>query len=422
MPTDSLVDSDKAKSSNVEFALTVSGSSSDFSIKENEFLAELKDTGKESSVDSDAGSNIKEHSFLSSAEIIDSPDKRERLEKDSKKDTGSDCSEVEDSLKNLAINSENLESMIETDCCAASVLEKEQLAREDSIKADTSVKKTKIDVVSDDIGDSDNEIVQSSQNSKDVAICDNELTFEDNHFKTCDNIDAVGGNETLSPEVQAVSEFDAVSELGAIPELVAADDVNSCEESGEQLVDKFQNDAESNEQESILSVYTQEETNADNGIASVKDVEEMIGINIESDNGKDSIPEHSFPNEQDSNASPMKRDENDDDAEDIIDHSFLANESALTDLLESSQTAENETEVNDSVADKDSKDSVNKDTSAAIDNESGSGSESDIELESPDSSPVRKRKFERPESPENAEYEFVFSVASLTDGKVGLTF
>ena len=175
----------------------------------------------------------------------------------------------------------------------------------------------------------------------------------------------------------------------------------------------------------ILSVYTQEENDTGNRTDSsatvndsVKEVSEVNVRDIESDNGTSYIPEHSFLNEE-VNSAKVERDENSGDAEDIIDHSFLADESALMDLLESSQDVDNESKETDNVTHKDSKELANKDAGAAMDSESGSESESDMEQESPDSSPVRRRKFERPESPENAEYDFIFSVNSLTDGKVG---
>ena len=457
--TDSIAESEKDNGSNVEFALTVSGSSSDFSIKENEFLAECKDNSKESSVESESGSNIKEHSFLSSAEVIGSPEKKCGSHESAKRDEEDACSEVEKRLENLdtSIKSDNVGNVIETDH-SVSDAEKEECVTETDIQTDNSVRENEIHV-SDDIGKCDNEIVERLQDGDSVTACDQELPFKDNHFEACVNTDVV----TKQNEIGAVSEIGAISELGVV------DNVNSCEESVDQQVNNAKDDLECNEEANILSVYTQEENdrekteslavvgdsvnevsetnNSDVGSEGDKAIipeqtQEEIGAesrtessaivkdsvmetseinieNIESDTDKGIIPEHSFLNEEDSSAKE-ERDENIDedinDEADIIDHSFLTDESVLTDLLENSQVAEKECERTDNG---DSKDHAHKRAKAEIDSESVSGSESDMELESPDSSPVRRRKFERPNSPENAEYNFVFSVESLTDGKVG---
>ena len=456
--TDSIADSEKDNGSNVEFALTVSGSSSDFSIKENEFLAECKDNSKESSVESESGSNIKEHSFLSSAEVIGSPEKKCGSHESAKKDGEDACSEVEKRLENLDIKSDNIDNVIETDR-SVSGAEKEECVTETDIQTDNSVRENGIHV-SDDIRKRDSEIMERLQDGDSVTTCDNELSFKDNHFKSCVNTDVV----TKQDEIGAVSDIGAISELGAV------DNVDLWEKSGVQHVDNDNNDSECNEEANILSVYTQEEndrenktvrsavvensvnemsetnnrdvgsdsdkaiitehTQEENGAESrtessaiikdsVMESSEINMENIENDTDKGIIPEHSFLNEEDSSAKE-ERDENIDDdindEADIIDHSFLTDESVLTDLLENSQVVEKECERTDNG---DSKDRAHKRAKAEIDSESVSGSESDMELESPDSSPVRRRKFERPKSPENAEYNFVFSVESLTDGKVG---
>ena len=249
MSTDSITESEKVNVSNVEFALTVSGSSSDFGIKENEFLAECKDTGKESSVESDAGSNIKEHSFLSSAEVISSPDKKERLFKNTKKDESSDSSEMEEGLMKLNVKSDNITNVIETEHSEPDT-EKEEHVTEYNMETDTSVRENENNV-SDDIGKRDKEIVEGLQGGDEKTACDNELSFENNHFEACDNSDMVTRQDEFGAgsEVGAVSKVDAVSEVGAISELGAVGNVNTCEESGDKQVDNDHNDSECNEQE-----------------------------------------------------------------------------------------------------------------------------------------------------------------------------
>lgn len=358
-----LISSEKDKSSNVETVLTSSGTSSEFGIKENELLAKCKDISIDLTEDSDAGIKIKGHSFLSSGEISVDVNDQERLEVNAMEDT---CSDFSEPKEKLSVDVSDLESVIES---RTSVLVSKTAGLDAFKENDSGLCADELVRSNEAVKDSKAE-VRTNDRSK---VCDTQLEDNDNVSTEEQNL-RLNSSQAFEPS-----------------------DVASCKETTEQP----SNDPESSDLENILTVHTQddtdsmfEKTNADADISSSETGQST---------GKEDISVHIFLEEDEI------IDEGDNDVEDIIDHSFLTDDSALMSLLES-------THSEDSFREKEKRNEneiPNKDLNVSG---SRSGSESDRELESPESSPVKK--LERPRSPEDAEYKFIFTVDSLTDGKV----
>ena len=382
---------------------TSGGESSDCGIRENEFFSECVKNNVDTMSDTDNSVKIEEHSFFTNGE-----GKSDKILTQS-----SDSSEIEEGLEKLSIKEsclgelkEDTELISEVTKNGSSHEDTEKSARGGTMGKDCAMLED-LSVDKDDVsGDCFKEEKQES-----VKLIGAETI-------TCDSGVVVLGNEVkvlIRNESETVEHVDniltsAANESCKVDNGITSLAVDSCN----KVIDQA-SDGESSEQDNILGVYTQEDSNI-----MLQDSAESAKAAIETNDkhGTKDV-DHSIQMVEDTDVHPSEKES---DAEDIIGHSFLTEEdSVLEKELATERPDDKAIDDNKSkISNKDKKCDVRN--VAKIDTASSSGSESDLEVESPESSPVVKKKRERPKSPENAEYEYVFTVESLTDGKVGYLF
>ena len=379
---------------------TSGGESSDCGIRENEFFSECVKNNVDTMSDTDNSVKIEEHSFFTNGE-----GKTDKILAQS-----SDSSEIEEGLEKLHVK----------ESCLGEVKEDKELIDEVT-KNDSSLGDTEKSALGEKMGKDCAMLEDLSVDKDDVSgDCFKEETQESVKLIgaetiTCDSgVGALGSEAKVltSNESETVECVDnnltvSTNESGKVDNGITSIAVDSCNKVIEQA-----SDGESSEQDNILGVYTQEDSNI-----MLQDSAESVKVAIETNNKHDTKDvDRSIQMEEDIDVRPSEKES---DAEDIIGHSFLTEEDSV---LEKELATER---PDDKVIDDNKSKISNKDTKhddrnvAKIDTASSSGSESDLEVESPESSPVIKKKRERPKSPENAEYDYVFTVESLTDGKVG---
>ena len=382
---------------------TSGGESSDCGIRENEFFSECVKNNVDTMSDTDNSVKIEEHSFFTNGE-----GKSDKILTQS-----SDSSEIEEGLEKLHVK----------ESCLGEVKEDTELIGEVT-KNDSSHEDTENSVLGEKMGH-DYAMLEDLSVDKDNVSGD---CFEEEKQEsvkligaetiTCDSgVGALGSDVKvlISNESETVEDVDniltsATNESGKVDNGITSIAVDLCN----KVIDQA-SDGESSEQDNILGVYTQEDSNI-----MLQDSAESAKVAIETNNEHDTKDvDHPIQMEEETDVQLAEKES---DAEDIIGHSFLTEEDSV---LEKELTTErpDDKAIDDNkckISNKDMKHDVRN--VAKIDTVSSSGSESDLEVESPESSPVIKKKRERPKSPENAEYEYVFTVESLTDGKVGYLF
>ena len=393
-----LTNLDESNSAIFEKVVASDGESNEVGIKENEFFAECVKNNIDTMSDTDNSTKIKEHSFLSSGETS-SGVIEEKVPTQSMQDTSVDLSEIEDSLEKLHIkesmeDANSLAAVQEGDCDMKNSIQEGHVESDSAIIEDLSVDK--------DDGSGKNVIDGRKENIKSIGASE---------MQSCDS-----GVSAVNSEVKSI--IITSNESGAAESEETRVNVDVCN----KIVDPSSDSGESCEQDNILSVYTQEDTDIN--------LQDTIKHSVSADEkneGEDAkVPEHSILTAEDTNINPSEKEC---DIEDIVGQSFIAEDDSVlvTELAsERIDDATRKEKYKDKVIDDketgisdESKRDANKDI-ALLDAGSSSGSESDLELESPESSPIMRKKVKRPSSPENAEYEYVFTVDSLTDGKVCL--
>lgn len=178
-----------------------------------------------------------------------------------------------------------------------------------------------------------------------------------------------------------------------------------------EKTEQFSDTSKSSDMENILSVHTQEDT--DNLVLNTNVNADVSSIETGQPVDKEDIPMYMFEDEEEI------YDRDDIDIETIVGQSFLVDDSALMSMVESTHNAEIEV-TKDTFKEQEimGENKILKGLKDTNNSGSRSCSESDLELESPESFPMRKKMLERPRTPENAEYNINFTVDSLTDGKV----
>ena len=382
--------SEKVNIANVETVLTASGSSSGSSIKENEFLLECKKDDVKMLSETNDSTKIKEHSFVSSGENNSGIDEDQKLNIKSEGGSPSDCSDLEVSLQKLGIEETSAGNEIE-DKNSVTLGQKQN----DIVVGNKEISTKNESAITDDVSEDKDKVNNQCKDSDKQ----NDMLIGANETELCE----VSGKRT--EDIDVTDKVESSVKTDAIP------DANS----GKQLASALSEHSDSSEQDNILGVYTQDDSDIKLPQTFTKSVEKVVE---RTDNTIADIPAHSFLNEENNTESPTEKDS---EVEDIIGHSFLTDDSVLGKELDDSEEQKDLKEKDRDTVKTEGDIIATKETVKTIDkngSESSLGSESDNELESPESSPVKRKKLERPSSPENAEYEYVFTVDSLTDGKV----
>ena len=380
---------------------TSGGESSDCGIRENEFFSECVKNNVDTMSDTDTSVKIEEHSFFTNGE-----GKTDKILTQS-----SDSSEIEEGLEKLHVK-ESCLGEVKEDTELISEVTKNDSSHEDTEKS--GGKRGKDCAMLEDLSvDKDGVSGDCFKEEKQESV--KLIGAETN---SCDSGVGALGSEVkvlISNESETVEHVHnnltvSTNESGKVDNGITSIAVDSCN----KVIDQA-SDGESSEQDNILGVYTQEDSNI-----MLQGSAESVKVAIETNDKHDTKDvDHPIQMKEDTDVHPAEKES---DAEDIIGHSFLSEEDSVLEKELATERPDDKA-IDDNKSEISNKDMKHDDRNVAkIDTASSSGSESDLEVESPESSPVIKKKRERPKSPENAEYNYVFTVESLTDGKVGYFF